>query len=271
MNKFAMHLNRFSKFHPFFYRNKKFTFYSPEEIAADHSKKATYAYGFVVDKNAPTFFIAPGGGYCCVCLNYEGVYIAEEFNRHGINAFVLNYRVGKDAHAPNPQEDMASLVKYVFANKEKFGVAKEEYSVLGFSAGGHLAASFSTENVGGKSFGLPSPKYAVLCYPVITMGEYTHKVTMEKLTGGDEKLKDAYSVEKHLDNYPPTFLWHCKDDTCVPPINSIDLSEKLTEKGIPNKLVLYNKGGHGLGLGYKSEARGWFEDMLAFGKEFYEN
>ena len=114
------------RFHPFLYRKRKFNFYDESAIAADPSKKATYAYAFVVDKNAPTFFVVPGGGYGVVCLSYEGVFIAEEFNRHGINAFVLNYRVGKDAHAPNPQEDLAALISYVFANKERFGIAKEE-------------------------------------------------------------------------------------------------------------------------------------------------
>ncbi|MBO4538863.1 MAG: alpha/beta hydrolase [Clostridia bacterium] len=262
------HLSRRAVFHPYFYRKRKFLFYSESEINADPSKKIPYGYAFVVDKDAPIFFIAPGGGYCMVCISYEGAFIAEELNRRGINAFVLNYRVGENAHAPNPQEDMASLIKYVFANKEKFGIARDDYSVLGFSAGGHLVASFATENVGYKSFGLPKPRAAVLCYPVLTMGENTHRESMLKLTDGDETLRDAYSVEKHADNYPPCFIWYCADDKCVPPINSDDLYRALKEKGIPVKLCAYKKGGHGLGLGYHSEAAGWMDEMTAFLKDY---
>lgn len=262
------HLSRRVVFRPFFYRKRKFTFYSKSEVKEDPSKKTSYAYAFVIDKKAPVFFIAPGGGYGMVCMGYEGVFIAEEFNRRGINAFVLNYRVGKNAHAPNPQEDMASLIRYVFSHKELFGIERDDYSLLGFSAGGHLAGSFSTENVGYKIFGLSKPRSSVLCYPVLTMGEQTHKETMERLTGGDETLRDAYSVEKHAENYPPCFLWYCEDDAAVPPVNSDALYAVLTEKGIPAKICAYKKGGHGLGLGYGSEAYGWFDEMIDFVKDF---
>ena len=250
------------------YRDRQFSFYSDEEIAADPSKKMTCAYAFVVDKNAPTFFIAPGGGYCVVCLDYEGTDMAEEFNRNGINAFVLKYRVGSAARAPHPQEDMAALIKYVFANKDKFGIGSERYSVMGFSAGGHLAASFCTENVGYARFGLPKPDFAALCYAVLTMGDDTHEGTMRTLTGGNPELRDAYSVEKHADNYPPTFFWHCRDDKAVPPNNPILVSKELTARNIPNKLVFFSKGGHGLGLGKGTEAEGWFDTMLSFARRF---
>lgn len=262
------HLSRNAVFHPFLYRKRKFRFYSESDIKADPTKKIPYAYAFVTDKKAPIFFIAPGGGYCMVCMGYEGVFIAEAFNRKGINAFVLNYRVGDKAHAPNPQEDMASLIKYVFSHKEQFGIERDDYSVLGFSAGGHLAGSFSTENVGYKVYGLPKPRTSVLCYPVLTMGEHTHDTTMMKLTGGNEALKEAYSVEKHADNFPPCFLWYCEDDKAVPPVNSDELYRVLVEKGIPVKLCAYKKGGHGLGLGYGFEAFGWFDEMIDFVKDF---
>ena len=262
------HLSRRAVFHPCLYKKRKFVFYSESDIKADPSKKVPYAYAFVVDKDAPIFFVAPGGGYCMVCISYEGVFVAEELNRRGVNAFVLNYRVGENARAPHPQEDMAALIKYVFANKDKFGISRDDYSVMGFSAGGHLAASFSTENVGYKTFGLPKPRAAVLCYPVLTMGENTHKESMLRLTGGDETLKEAYSVEKHAKNYPPCFLWYCSDDTCVPPVNSDALYEELIKNGVPAKLCAYKKGGHGLGLGYRSEAEGWMDEMMNFVKEF---
>ena len=256
------------RYHPFFYRKKKFAFYSEEEIKNDPSKSIPYGYSFVVDKNAPNIFIAPGGGYCMVCMGYEGVFVAEELNRRGVNAFVLNYRVGKNARAPHPQEDMASLIRYVFDNKSRFGIEREEYSVMGFSAGGHLAASFATQNVGYARFGLPKPKACILAYPVVTMWENTHKETMEKLTGGDETLRNAYSVEKNAVDYPPTYLWCCADDKPVPPSNSINLYEKLKEYGIPCKLEVFPKGGHGLGLGYKTEAECWLDNMLSFLKDF---
>ncbi len=267
-----MCFRRFPKQPEFFpdrYEDKKFTFYSAEEIELSPDKKVTYAYSFVIDKDAPIFFIAPGGGYANVCIGYEGVFIAEELNRHGINAFVLNYRVGRPASdAPHPQEDMASLIKYVFSHKKEFGITRERYSVLGFSAGGHLAASFCTENVGYAAFGLPKPDLAVLCYAVITMGKGTHEGTMKNLTGGNADLREAYSVEKHADGYPPTFLWHCKDDRCVPVSNPIKMYDELTARNIPAKLVLYKRGGHGLGLARKTEAENWMKEMLSFAKDF---
>ena len=271
MNILYKHRRSRFTFHPFLYRKKKFCFYSEQEIKADPSKGVTYGYSFVVNENAPIVFIAPGGGYQMVCMGYEGVFVAEELNRRGINAFVLNYRVGKNARAPHPQEDMAAIIKYVFRNKEKFGIKREDYSVMGFSAGGHLAASFSTENVGYSCFGVKKPKAAVLCYAVLTMGKGTHDGTMETLTGGDNALKEAYSAEKHAACYPPTYLWHCADDKAVPiEENSIAMYKKLQEYGIPCKLDVFPKGGHGLGLGYKTEAECWLDNMLSFLKEYID-
>ena len=100
------------------------------------------------------------------------------------------------------------------------------------------------------------------------MAANPHKETMTKLTGGDEELKEAYSVEKHAENFPPCFLWYCEDDKAVPPVNSDALYRVLVENGVPAKLCAYKKGGHGLGLAYGYEAYGWFEEMIDFVKDY---
>ena len=250
------------------YNARKFSFYTPQQIAEDKSRAKTYAYAFVVDENAPTFMIAPGGGYAVVCMNYEGTDFAEELNKRGYNAFVLRYRVSPDASAPNPQSDMAAMISYVFAHKEQFGLANENYAVMGFSAGGHLAASFATANVGYAAYSLPAPKFAALAYAVITMGEQTHVGTMRNLTGGDPNLREQYSVENHVQNYPPTYLWYCEDDKVVVGYNSEVLYSALTSAGIPAKLTKFAKGGHGLGLGIGSQAEGWLDEMLRFAQPY---
>ena len=250
------------------YRDKKFLFYTPEQIAADKTKAQTYAYAFVVDPDAPTFMIAPGGGYGMVCITYEGIDFAEELNKRGYNAFVLHYRVAPDAAAPNPQSDMAAMISYVFANGTKFGLNNQNYAVMGFSAGGHLAASFAAANVGYAAFSLPKPRFAALAYAVITLGEHTHRGTMLNLTGGDEALCEEYSVEKHADDYPPTYLWYCEDDKAVPGYNSESLYAQLTARGISAKLTKFSKSGHGLGMGRGTEAQGWLDEMLQFAQPY---
>ncbi len=253
------------QFFPFLYRKRKFSFYSESEKAKDASKKDAFGYSFIVKKDAPLFIIVPGGGYHKICPRKEGTAFAEELNRMDYNAFVLNYRVYPHSHAPNPQEDLAALIRYVFDNRERFGFTAEKYALVGFSAGGHLAASFGTKNVGYASFDVPKPAAEILAYPVITMGENTHNGTMEALTDKDGDLKEKYSVEKNIDgDYPPTYIWCCRDDACVPPYNTECLEDALTKNGVACKKEIFATGGHGIGLAYKKEADGWFDRAVAF-------
>ena len=100
--------------------------------------------------------ICAGGGYGSCCTMIEGIPLTKRLNELGISAFVLYYRVGEKAHIPNPMDDLARAVSYILKRAEEFDVS-DEYGVMGFSAGGHLAATFGTEAIGYKKYGLPKP------------------------------------------------------------------------------------------------------------------
>ena len=125
--------------------------------------------------------------------------------------------------------------------------------VLGFSAGGHLAASLSTLWVKyGRGDRIYRPDGAVLCYPVITSGEYSHKDSIRFLTGTDDESSEVWkevSLENQVDeNTPPTFLWHTYEDTIVPVENSLLYASALKRNKIPFELHIFPKGDHGLSL-----------------------
>lgn len=225
-------------------------------------------YSFVVGKNRPFILLLPGGGYGDVCVFAEGFPIAVRLNKLGYNVFVGQYRIGKQAHYPNPQDDVADFIRYIFDNAERLNVNTENYAVCGCSAGGHLAASWGTENVGYKRYGLAKPKTLMLAYPVISMGEHTHKGSQKNLLGKDRRskiLQDRYSVEKHIDgNYPETYIWQCKNDSIVPYENSLLLVEALQNSGVRNKLFAVEGNAHGWGVAKGTAAEGWLEQAIEF-------
>lgn len=112
-------------------------------------------YPFVIGGRKPFVLLIPGGAYAEVCTLNEGFMMALALNRMGWNAFVCKYRVGKEAHFPNPQDDVADCLQWIFQNAAQMEVNTEDYAVCGFSAGGHLAASW-----GAKASGIPEIRSA---------------------------------------------------------------------------------------------------------------
>lgn len=243
------------------YADRIIQIYSQEEREADKSKENAFMYSFAEIDGAPFVMICPGGGYVSLSTKSEGALIAKEFNKLGYNAFVLNYRLGENAHYPNPQDDLAAALRYVFANSEALKVDTDGYAITGFSAGGHLTASFGLTDVGYQAYGLPKPATLILAYPVISMNDPTHKGSREALLGeksDDTAIRDKYSVEKNIDNgYPSTYVWWCKDDLIVPTDASEKFVDELKEKGIHVGSKVYSVGGHGSGLGNTGVMRGW--------------
>lgn len=238
---------------------------------ADKGKDKTGLFAFPVPGAKKFLLIIPGGGYFNVCSFVEGFPIAESCVRQGISAFVLQYRCSRWAHYPNPQEDAAQAVRFILKNKEQFGLAGTDYAVCGFSAGGHLAASFGTESLGYARFGVPRPQAVLLGYPVITMGELTHEGSRTLLLGedaDDPAAREQWSVEKQVTgNYPPTFLWNCAADDCVPAENSAMLEAALTRCSVPVRHEVFPGTVHGWGLGDGTPAEGWLDRALRFWKE----
>lgn len=219
-------------------------------------------------KMHPVAIVVPGGGYRRICSFVEGYPYAKKLNAMGYHAFVLYYRVREQARFPAPQDDLAKAVGEILAHQEKWKLDMRGYSVWGSSAGGHLAASFGTESMGWKKYGLPRPGTMVLVYPVVTMGEKAHEGSRNFLTGKDPALIDETSIEKHITPaYPPTFLWWGKADDCVDPDNSRMLQTALEENRVPCRCIQYPDTGHGVGIGLGENCEGWFEKAVQFWEE----
>ena len=254
---------------------KKKVFYdiwTEEEMEDEPSRKKTGIAAFPLEEKKKFVLICPGGGYFSVCAQQEGYPLAKKLNEEGYAAFILQYRVAENAGYPNPMDDLAKAVSFILEHAEKFNVETEDYAVMGFSAGGHLAATFGTENAGYKKYGLPKPSAVILGYPVITMTEKTHPGSRENLLGKENQteasLKDFYSVEKHVtEAYPPVFVWQCEADSTVPAENSQMLVSELKKWGIPYLHEVFPGSAHGWGLGTATPAFGWLERAVEFWKQ----
>ncbi len=220
-------------------------------------------------KRHPFAVICPGGGYGAVCSFAEGTPFAEELNKLGYHAFVVYYRVKGKARYPHPQEDLQRAVEEIFAHAEEWRLDTECWSIWGSSAGGHLVASYCTEKRG-----TPKPSALVLVYPVITMGEYTHKGSRDNLLGknASEDMIEKLSVEKQVNSdYPPTFIWYGTADDTVAPLNTKMLADALKGFSVPCKVEEYEGIGHGAGLAKGTVAEGWFKNAVDFWENQREN
>ena len=210
-------------------------------------------------KKHPFALICPGGGYSMVCSFLEGMPYAKALNDRGCHALVLYYRVRKKALYPSPHDDLERAISEAFDHAEEWKLDTDSWSLWGSSAGGHLAASFCTENRN-----VPEPDALILTYPVIIMDGNTHKDTRNNLLGKvpSPELLEKLSVEKNIsEDYPPVYVWCGNDDKLVDPENSRRLAEELERKGIPHKLEILDGIGHGVGLG---DDLPWFEHAIEF-------
>ena len=216
-------------------------------------------------KAHPFAVICPGGGYGMVCSAGEGKPFAEELNKLGYHAFVVYYSVKKKARYPQPQKDLRRAVEEIFAHADEWKLDTSSWSIWGSSAGGHLVASFAMED-----WGTPKPSALILCYPVISMGEYTHKGSRDNLLGknADEDMIRRLSVELNVTaDYPPTFTWYGTADDAVPPVNSKMLVEALEKLSVPCRIEEYEDIGHGAGLAKGTVAEPWFKNAVDFWQE----
>lgn len=249
--------------------------YSDEECASDPAKKditLMYFPAKTVNKKKDIILLTPGGAYVEVCSVCEGFPVSARFNELGYSTFVLSYRVNEDAILPRPMDDVAAAVRFLLANAERFGLDAERYVVCGFSAGGHLTAEWGTDNHGYPSYGLPKPAALFPIYPEISLEMFFPQYEedfLRTMVGKDPspELKEEYSVNKHVTaDYPPCYISVCRDDDIVPVENSLALCEALKAAGVPYKLDLGEKGGHGYGEGWGTDQYGWIDRAV----EFYE-
>lgn len=207
-------------------------------------------------KKRPAVIICPGGGYD-FCSEREAEPVALRFMGSGINAFVLRYSC-VNKRFPTATLELASAVKYVRDNAHRLDIDTDKIIVGGFSAGGHLAGSLSVfwdkEFIYKPLECLPEdikPNGSLLCYPVITSDEFSHEGSILNLVGEEQNadLKRLMSIDKQVSALtPPTFIWHCSDDDCVPIENSLSYMLALSKNNIPYECHIYDKGGHGISL-----------------------
>lgn len=228
----------------------------PPAAAAGFESDLPYLTPYLVEGSRQAMIVFPGGGYEHLA-DHEGGPIAQWLNDHGISAFVLTYRI-----APHKQPaallDARRAVRYVRSHAEVYGIDADKIGILGFSAGGHLAAmtgvafeegdpesSDPIEQVSSR------PDLMVLCYPVITMQDFTHAGSRHHLLGEapTQALIDQFSAEQRVTSEtPPAFIWHTADDQAVPVENSLQMALALGRYAIPYELHVFQKGRHGLGL-----------------------
>lgn len=246
-------------------------FWSDEEKEEVPGKKNTKLIFMPGKPGAPFVMVIAGGAYATVCSFVEGFPVAARLNQMGYNAFVLSYRVNEKPLYPKPQEDLAAALRYIFAHAEELQVSTENYAVCGFSAGGSLTGSWGTRELGYSCFGLSKPAALMVCYGASRVvapkeGEPVNRY-LETMIGPDatpEKVKMVNTNDNITPDYPPTFLWHCKDDALVPFANATEMAEKLAENGVPYQFKAVEKGGHGLGIADGTEAAGWLNEAVNF-------
>ena len=197
--------------------------------------------------NGQVVVICPGGGYARLAAIHEGDMFAEWFNQRGITAVVLYYRM-PNGHSELPRKDVLTAVEMVRGNAKAWGVDPSKVGVMGFSAGGHVAATALTKYTSEAN----RPDFGVLIYPVITMKEeYTHKGSRDRLIGQNVKYAkvEEWSLEEKVNAQTPTcFLALSDDDRSVSPQNSIMFYNALKEHRVPAELHIYPEGGHGWGF-----------------------
>lgn len=221
-------------------------------------------------EKTPAIVICPGGGYSIVSIDSEGFNVGKWFQERGVAAFVLKYRLPRDEAFENksivPLQDVQQAFKLIREHADVYNVDTKNIGIIGFSAGGHLAASASVlykEPLVDVKPKYLRPAFSVLVYPVMSFtDEVTHKGSRKNLIGPkwSRELQDYYSCEKQVDKKtPPAFLIHAKDDRAVPIKNSQLYKAALDANGVDNKLVLLEKGGHGFGIKPGKASNVWLE------------
>jgi acetyl esterase/lipase len=212
--------------------------------------------------NGAGIILAPGGGYWREILDKEAYETARRLAEAGFTAFVLRSRLpgeGWPHRADVPLQDAQRAMRLVRAYAGHYGIDPARLGFMGFSAGGHLAASIATrfgahvyDAVDGADGLSARPDFAALLYPVITMGEGAHIGSRNHLLGDTPSAADidAYSAEKHIPgDAPPVFICLAANDPLVPAIpNGVAMFLALRAKNIPSELHVFEDGGHGFGL-----------------------
>jgi acetyl esterase/lipase len=228
---------------------------------------------YLPDSAPPTgaVIVCPGGGYARHAP-HEADPIARWLTGLGLAAFVLEYRVAPHRH-PLPLHDAQRAIRLVRSSAADWRIRPDRVAMLGFSAGGHVAATAGTHFDAGDAHAADPieqensrPDALILCYAVITFAEHRHQGSLENLLGPDAPaaLREQLSLERQVTpQTPPTFLWHTADDASVPVENSLLFASALGRRGVPFALHVYPHGRHGLGLATDDPQVSTWTDLCA--------
>ena len=200
----------------------------------------------------PCIIVCPGGGYC-MCSQREAEPISVNFLSEGYNTFTLWYSVAPNRF-PTQIREVAAVMELIYKNADNWNCDTSRIAIIGFSAGGHLAAHYSN------AFDCPevrevfpeskSVNASILGYPVISGDKtFAHIGSFVSLLGHtpNEEETEKFSCDKLVNsNTPPTFIWHTAEDNCVPVTNSLEYAKALSNYKIPFELRIYPFGQHGL-------------------------
>jgi len=224
--------------------------------------------------NGTGVIVVPGGAYLGLAANHEGRQVADWLASHGITAFVLHYRLNQKYLYPVPLQDAQRAVRLIRAHSRDYGCDPEQIYTVGFSAGGHLAASLETgfdEKVYDPRDAADTlsarPRAAGLIYPVISQTEgIGHAESTLRLLGPNPSMLSIVrrSPDLHVSEAtPPTFIVHAMDDPAVPLENSLLMMGALRGARRPVEAHFFERGGHGFGTGRRSQPNGEWLNLFA--------
>lgn len=214
--------------------------YNMTEMHREHQKR-------------PCLVVCPGGAYY-MCSQRESEPIALQFLPEGFNVFVLTYTTAS-SRFPTHIREVAAVMELIYKNTEDWNCDTSKIAIIGFSAGGHLAAHYSTmydcKEVREVFPESKAVNASVLCYPVISSDpSFGEMGSFENLLGKRPETAEEfayYSCEKQVDeNTPPAFLWHTAEDGCVPVMNTLVYAAALAKHKVPFEVHVYPFGYHGL-------------------------
>jgi len=225
--------------------------------------------------NGSAVVVLPGGAYVNLAANLEGRQVADWFTARGFRAFILSYRLSSNGYLlPVPLLDARRAVQTVRARALDYHIDPNRIVVIGFSAGGHLAALSGTQFVAGNpdaedpiDRASSRPDYLVLGYPWIgAIASDTSHLSYCKLFNvmdRCEALRTAYSPDLFVTkDTPPTFWYHTFDDQTVPVEQGLRFYEALVKAGVPSEAHIFAKGPHGTGLGKGDASLDQWPDLL---------
>ncbi len=241
-------------------------------------------------ENKPAVIVLPGGAYFALS-DREGAQVAEYFAQQGFAAFVLRYStmhpsfsepdtpINTHTRFPEPLLVTASAIKLLRDRAAEFGLDRNSISLMGFSAGGHLAANYcnewsSEEICGALGFEKEDirPNVCVLCYAATRLHRASQTMNLAVFGPAegysDEMLSRWCASENVNRNTPPTFIWHTLTDKMVSVSQSYKMAEALADEGIVHDLHIFSEGDHAMGLSEGLPAEPWKDLAISYIKRY---